>query len=272
MRPIVLYRESEMPKEELASAQKEFPCIKSRMDVQSGDLVIARYSALPFYKELEEDIRHSGGEMINTLFDHAYIADLRNWVEDLREMTPETWYRLQDISDDGPFILKGKTNSKKHNWSTHMYAENKREAGNVYSRLCEDGLIGYQDVYIRRYEPLVTYITSLNGLPITQEYRFFVGYGRILCGGYYWDAYSPDIEEQTGIKVPGPECVPSEFLHEAINRLSGKAPFFALDVGRKVTGEWVVIEINDGQMAGLSACPSRDLYRNLRSVIDTIHV
>jgi hypothetical protein len=101
---------------------------------------------LPFYKEFEDDIKYLGGNLINSYREHCYVADLQNWYYDLEEYTPKTWFRLDQLPETGPYVLKGKTNSKKHKWSTHMYAKNKEKAMNVYSLLSTDGYIGHQDI------------------------------------------------------------------------------------------------------------------------------
>ena len=97
MRNIILYRDDTGWKYESAAAQKYFTCIKSRMQIQAGDLVIPRYSALPFYNEQENDINYVGAKMINSYHQHLYVADLQNWVEDLKDITPQTWNSVAGI-------------------------------------------------------------------------------------------------------------------------------------------------------------------------------
>jgi hypothetical protein len=41
-----------------------------------------------------------------------------------------------------------------------------------------------------------------------------------------------------------------------------------LDVAEKENGEFVLIEINDGQMSGLSCCNPEELYLNLKKQLD----
>jgi hypothetical protein len=186
-----------MEQEELTAAKAHFPCITSRMAIAPDQLIIGRYSVLPFYRELEQDIQYIGARLINTYEQHLYVADLQNWVADLGALTPVTWSRLEDINGTtGPFVLKGATNSKKFQWKTHMFARDWLEAGTVYDRLCEDGLIAQQRIYIRQYVPLTTYFEDVVGLPVTKEFRFFVYNGEILTGGYYWSSHIDVLHEQ----------------------------------------------------------------------------
>jgi hypothetical protein len=271
MRPVVLYRASMMPKDEISAAEAAgFFCTHSRMLVKPGDVVVARYSALPFYKEQEEDIKLAGGVMINTLYQHAYIADMRNWYEDLQGMTPETWFRIDEIPHEGSFVLKGKTNSRKEHWKTHMFAQDRQAAIDVCERLLLDGFIGQggQDIYVRRYVPLVTYARGINDLPITEEYRFFVCNQRVLSWGYYWSSWGDTIHETDSTwTAPTPDQPIFDLVAEATKRIGKRAAFYAIDVARTAEGQPIVIELNDGQMSGLSANQPTHLYSKLYAAI-----
>ena len=173
MNPIIIYRDDIDWRHEAEAAKKYFPCYNSRLKAKKGDLVIARFSSLPFFKEQENDYKELGASMINNYTEHNYIADLGNWYYDLSEFTPRTWANLVAIPEKGPFILKGETNSKKFFFKDLMYAEDKKAAIEVYGKLCADSMLQYQRIYIRQYIPLETYMIGLQGLPITKEFRFF---------------------------------------------------------------------------------------------------
>jgi hypothetical protein len=263
MSTVIYYRAGGvMEQEELAAAKRHFTVVGSRLSIQAGQLVIGRYSVLPFYRDLEQDVLTLEARLINSYSQHLYVADLQNWVADLGDMTPATWSSLEDIPEEGPFVLKGATNSKKFQWKTHMYAEDRREACEVYARLCEDGLISEQRIYIRKYVPLFTYFPDVIGLPVTKEFRFFVYDGEILCGGYYWSSHVDTLLE-SGIELPKVEEVPRAFLEKVTGRIGRKVMFYALDVAQTLSGDWIVIELNDGQMSGLSMNDPDELYERL---------
>jgi len=232
------------------------------MQIKSDDLVIGRYSVLPFYKELEDDIKSVNAKLINTYKQHKYVADCKNWAVDLDGLTPKTWTRLEDLPEDGPFVLKGETNSKKFLWKSHMFAEDKKRAIEIHSLLCADSLIGEQDIIIRQYIPLHTYMIGLQDLPITKEFRFFILNGRVISSGYYWSSHVEEIKEKLG-KIPSSQEVPIEFMAKAINSIKSNINFFTIDVAQTESGEWIVIELNDGQMSGLSENNPEVLYANL---------
>jgi len=267
-RPVVLLRTLPgQDKEELQAIQECFPVIESRMDIRPDDLVIGRYSVLPFYEEQSRDILKVGARLINTYAQHRYIADLMNWYEDLRGITPETWVNLETAQTDGPFILKGETNSKKFQWDTHMFAATRRDASIVCSELQNDSLVGYQNIVVRRYIPLKTYYVSFHGLPVTKEFRFFIAYGEVLSGGYYWASHTQDLKDIYNI-VPDVGEVPRRLLQDVIDRVGNNAAFYAVDVAQTEKGDWIVIELNDGQMSGLSDNDPKTLYKNLKKAID----
>lgn len=264
--PIVLYRGSELDDkpEELQAMRQYFECTPNRTLIDSNRLVIGRYSVLPFYKDTEADIKALGSTLINTYTQHQFIADLGNYAEILHGLTPTSWRDLSQVDQDGPYILKGATNSAKFLWDTHMFASNKKEAQEVLIRLQQDSLIGTQDIYIRKYVPLKTYFISIRDLPITDEYRFFICDGKVLCGAYYWSSFAEDFP---GGKPPTADCVPQSLLDEVISRVGDRARFYVVDVAQTRDGDWIVIELNDGQMSGLSENDPSVLYRNLKSVL-----
>lgn len=261
-RHVILYRGTDFEKEELESASWFFNCINRRPDVHQGDLVIGRYSSLPFYAEQAKDIDYVGAKLINSYQQHQYIADLGNWALDLDRLTPRTWRNIEDIPEKGPFVLKGETNSRKSHWLRDMYCENKTEAIAIHNRLVDDGLLSQQKIYIRQYVPLIKYMDGVNGMPVTKEFRFFVAFGTILCGGYYWQNYIDDLSVK-----PDHGEVPLDFLYDVIMRVGDQSNFYTIDVAQTQSGEWIVIELNEGQMSGLSCNEPFRLYENLSNVL-----
>lgn len=205
----------------------------------------------------------NGSKLINSYSQHRWIADLKEWYQDLEGLTPKTWFELSTLPEnEGPFVLKGETNSRKFNWNTHMFAATKKDAIHVYGLLSQDGLVGSQDIYIRKYEPLMKLGEGLNGLQVSEEYRFFVLDGQILTGAFYWSSHVDDLTT-----VPSAASVPKEFLDRVLERIGSKARFVVIDVARKANGDWTVIELNDGQQSGLSENNPEDLYRNMKKVL-----
>lgn len=263
MEPYIFIRESLADEEEIKAAEMYFPIVTQRTAVPRNSLVIPRYSALPFNKELEDDVINLGSKLINSHIQHVYVADLQNWYQDIKEFTPYTWFKLHELPEEGPFILKGATNSKKYQFSTHMYADNKNEAMQVFTNLIGDGYIGEQNIYVRQYIPLKRLCDSIGDCPpISEEYRFFVLDGKIVGKGFYWSTYEDDIEQKVS-----PDFVPQDFLNTVINKIKLHIRFFVVDVARTAEDTWIVVELNDGCQSGLSCIDPYDLYKNICKVL-----
>jgi len=261
--PVIYFRSRLAEQQERNAASEHFRVITQRTHCRPGELVIPRYSALPENKELCLDIVELGATPINTYRQHCYVADVRNWYYDLADITPRTWFALDQIpANGGPFILKGATNSRKFLWDSHMFAKDKHAAGEVYIRLAQDSHIGVQPIYIRQYVPLHNLTTGLNGMPVSEEYRFMILDRQVVASGFYWSSHVDDLD-----RAYSSDAVPREFLDKVIARVAKHIRFWVVDVARTASGEWLVIELNDGQQAGLSEIEPAAFYRELRRII-----
>ena len=254
MTPVILFRKDRDTEEEFVIAKKYFQVYETRCQVPRDVLVIPRYSALPFYKELEIDVSFHNSRLVNSYREHSYIADF-SYYFDIEDLTPKTYFNLDQIPEGGPYVVKGATNSRKFDWNKMMFAKNRRQAIDIACDLRKDSMIQYQDIIVREFVPLVKIEEGLNGLPMSNEWRFFCYKDTILSYGFYWTiaefegAFS---QEATNL------------VQEVIKRVSGQVNFFVVDVAQKETGEWVVIELNDGQMSGLSDNDPETLYGSLK--------
>lgn len=264
MNPVIYLRSSLAEEAEARAAAVYFNVYENRAAIPKDSLVIPRYSALPFYQELEKDMAHLGSSLINSWREHSYVADLQNWYYHLADVTPRTWFSLDQMPIEGPFVLKGQTNSRKWQWDTHMYAKDRYAACEVACRLGEDSMLGVQRVYGREYVELNRLATGLRGLPISEEYRFFILNGEVLASGFYWSSHVDDLDRTYDPDVE----VPPEFIQKVVDKVAQHIPFFVVDVARTAAGDWIVVELNDGQQAGLSTIDPLQFYRNLRKSIE----
>lgn len=263
MNPVIYLRGALAEEAEKVAAARYFPMADHRTAIPPGSLVVPRYSALPFLQELVDDMRDMGSELINTKEEHDYVANLRNWYYDLGDLTPRTWFALDQMPTEGPFVLKGATNSMKFYWNTHMFAENRYRAMEVAANLFKDANVGVQPIYGREYVPLRKLADGLNGLPISEEYRFFFLGEQLVDAGFYWSSHVDDIEGEFDPMVE----VPKDFLAKVIEKVSPKIRFWVVDVARKADGGWMVVELNDGQQSGLGCIDPERFYRRLRELL-----
>jgi len=262
--PSILFRYGVIDTEqELQACKKYFNTYRIRTDIPSGALVIGRYSVLPFYRELEMDLANREATLINSYAQHRWIADFE-WYEYVKRFTPESWFErdIYKVDYDGPFILKGATNGRKYQWKTHMYAENKKSALDVASRLANDPIIGQQEIIYRKYIPLRQIDKcEISGLPFVNEWRIFYYKNILLSYGFYWTG----AQNQDKAYINDKAFVLSQSV---ANICANHVNFFVLDVAETATGEWILVEINDGQMSGLSENNSDALYKNLKRILN----
>lgn len=259
---VVLFRKTVDTTDELEVAKTHFQVVEYRSQVPPNSLVIARYSALPYYRELEEDLKANGSRLLNSIRGHKWIADFDYYYE-LSRYTPRSWreYEMQHCDHHGPFVVKGATNSRKHKWNTHMFAPDKKTALLIGSELASDDLVGPQGIIYREYVPLKTFEIGVNGLPFSNEWRIFYYKGHRLTYGYYWTlADNPKLAnlDKQGL----------DLADEIAQKVAEHVDFYVIDMAQRDTGEWVMIELNDAQMAGLSFNDPHVLYANLVRALD----
>lgn len=261
--PVVLFRKDRDNEEEFNICSNYFPTYQYRSDIPQDSLVICRYSCLPFYKELEYDVENKNSVLVNSYSQHDHVASF-DWYfsnEEIHEYTPKTWYdwQIPDVKFEGPYVVKGLTNSRKFNWDTHMYAKDRLALSDVMRNLYNDPLIGPQGLIVREYTPLKTFEVGINGLPFTNEWRLFYYDRTLLAFNYYWTG----LDNKSSIDNTSiPDML--FFANNVARIISKNIPFFSIDVAEKEDGTWTLIEVNDAQMAGLSMIKPDILYKNLQ--------
>lgn len=256
MEPIILFRHDRNTEDEKNIALQHFNVTDSRVNL-GKNLVIGRYSVLPFYHELERDLWRQESRLINSFQEHQYVANF-DYYQDLKDFTAPTWFRLEDVpKDSGPWIVKGRTNSRKFDWAESMFAEDWKALVNLWMRLSKDHLLGPQGLVARKFLSLELVEEGLTQ-PMFNEHRFFFYKGNLLSHGYYWSS---------GEKVGEVTSEGISFAHKIAQQVRENIPFVVIDIARRTDGSWVLIELNDGQMSGLSENDPNQLYANLAAVL-----
>ncbi len=142
-----------------------------------------------------------------------------------------------------PVIVKDYVKSQKHRWAEACYipsAADQAAVEQVVGRfLALQGPDLNEGLVFREYvpfEPLATHASS--GMPLSREFRLFFLDGALLLVVPYWEqgAYGtlqPPIERF----LPTARTIQSRL--------------FTMDVAKRQDGDWLIVELGDGQVAGL---------------------
>lgn len=269
MKPYLLYAialERESPGE-LEAAQAAFGadmCGFNVNEIPPGSLVVPRWRALPFGRELEAEVTSGGSTLVNSYHEHRLVANLFNYVQVLEGLTAPA-YRIDELAylPEGAYFLKGETNSLKNDWFGSAYAPTKRAVIDVASRISKDGLVGSQELVIRPFRSYRKLCEAVDGRPVFNERRVFTYRGEVLSDGFYWSSFVDDVGEVSPL-------IEGEFertLGAALERLRDHTPFVVIDMAEFEDGSWEVVELNDGSMSGLSENDPSVLWTNFVNAI-----
>lgn len=207
-------------------------------------------------------------ELINNPEEYKHYHYLPDSYHKIKSKTPKTnWTTkleeesiLQALKEfgDNPIIVKDFVKSEKHNWKEACFIPNSSDsnkAKSVVNKFIElRGSSLNEGLVFRKFEEL-EYLTdhSKSGMPLTKEFRVFFAYGNIISVLNYWD------EGEYGNSKP----VLDEFINIAQNIESN---FFKMDIAQRKDGEWIIMELGDGQVAGLpDNADKQEFYKNLKT-------
>jgi hypothetical protein len=144
---------------------------------------------------------------------------------------------------DAPIVLKDYVKSRKHEWAEACFiprASDRDAVDRVVCRFLElqgDSLVG--GLVFREF---VEFESAGNhpksGMPLAREHRIFWIDHRPLVSFPYWSDVG-----QTG---DGP---PPETFDAVVAKVRSR--FFTMDVAKRKGGDWMIVELGDGQVAGL---------------------
>ena len=172
--------------------------------------------------------------------------------------TPKTfWLKVanQQVDFDSVFniiapfgeaslLIKDYVKSQKHYWDTACFIPSATDKDKVKSVVQKFVALQNTDLneglVIREFIELADLtIHSKSGMPLKQEYRLFFLNGYLLGCYNYWEEgeYSAD------------EHPPLNVFTDIARKVESK--FFTIDIAKTKGGEWIIIELGDGQVSGL---------------------
>jgi hypothetical protein len=222
------------------------------------------------YLILYNDLLSKNFKLINDVEEYQNCHYLPDSLKFIENRTPKTVFEKFDddnsidkliekskIFGQKPVILKDYVKSEKHDWETACFVADASDTDNLKKSITK--LIELRDKYLNEGITIREFIElndltihSKSGMPLTEEYRLFFC-NKKLVGIYdYW--------EEGDYKFSKPDTKEFEEIAKQI-----ESNFFSMDIARQKNGELIIIELGDGQVAGLPDKTNRnEFYKQLK--------
>lgn len=223
------------------------------------------------YSILYNDLLSKNFKLINTVEEYQNCHYLPDSLKFIESRTPKTVFEKFDSSNaiekliekskvfgQKPVILKDYVKSEKHDWETACYVPDVSNTDKLKQTI--NNLVELRDKYlnegivIREFVELNDLtIHSKSRMPLTEEYRLFFCNERLVGIYDYW--------EEGEYKLSKPDTTEFEEIAKKV-----ESNFFTMDIARQKNGELIIIELGDGQVAGLPDKADRnEFYKQLKN-------
>lgn len=201
------------------------------------------------YAALHEAALRSGRVLVNSPQQYEHGHYLPRSYPLIDEHSPRTvWSESTELPDLESFgaravVLKDFVKSEKHAWLDACFIPDASDRSNVTRVVgnflalrgaeLNGGLVFREFVALEQVG-----VHPKSGMPLGRELRQFFFDGRPVLRFNYWDevAYAFD------------DALPS-WVGEVASRIQSR--FFSMDLARTAVGEWLIVELGDGQVSGL---------------------
>jgi len=208
------------------------------------------------YQQFYDGLLARNIQLINSPEEYVFCHYLPNSYSTIEAYTPKSIFKplnkTFDIEDyktelkvfgNKPIIVKDYVKSQKHYWEEACFIPNAsdlKQVEQITKRFIELQDVDLNEGIVYREFVDLQELTqhSKSGMPLTKEFRLFVKNGQIISSFNYWDEGDY-----------GNTTADFAFLEEVIPKI--KSNFFSIDIAQKVPGEWVIVELGDGQVSGL---------------------
>ncbi|MDF1660736.1 MAG: ATP-grasp domain-containing protein [Planctomycetota bacterium] len=174
------------------------------------------------------------------------------WLEKEGGFSPERVVHACRAFGEKPIVIKDYVKSQKHYWKEACFvpcANDSEALDKVMRRFIElqgESLAG--GLVFREFVPLKELgVHPQSGMPMSREFRIFFFNRAPISILKYWD------------DAADPELGPPRDLFLAVAAQIDSA-FFSMDVAQTVGGDWLILEIGDGQVSGFSEAVDLPLF------------
>lgn len=238
-----------------------FDC-RTPYEFQNSVTGVARVGAFDDYETFYSNAAKEGINLVHSPEEHTRCTSLPIWYPLIEKLTPRSrWY--SDIPDFDeiesefglPVFIKGSRQTSKHNAAASI-VQNHQDFDEAVRIFRSDPILHWQDFVCRELVAL----RSISGgsddkIPASFEFRTFWWKGALVGSGPYWleaNKYNwSEAEKSTALKI-------AKIAVDAIN-----CAFLVVDLAQTTTGDWVVIECNDGMESGYAGASPYAIWQNI---------
>ncbi|GMK37191.1 hypothetical protein PCCS19_02440 [Paenibacillus sp. CCS19] len=209
------------------------------------------------YEKLYEGLLKKNVVLINNPEEYRNCHYLPNFYENIKDVTPySNWIQIVNLKNDfdqiyknlaefgnKPIIIKDYVKSRKHEWNEAFFIPDASDSihavqviNNFIARQGEDineGIVLREFVNLEQIS-----VHTKSRMPLSKEFRLFYLNNTFLFQFDYWEDSIYDNDK--------PDLTTFNQIAQDIG-----SNFFTMDIGKTVSGDWIVIEIGDGQVSGL---------------------
>ncbi len=237
-----------------------FGCRVARPDCNPVE-AIARVGAIDEYGDAYQHLLARGVRLVHTPQQHLACSQLPYWYEPLRDITPRSlWFNTRPSATDvgkelgWPVFIKGARQTSRHQRALSI-VNNPDECERALDAYENDPILQWQEIVCRQFVPLRR-VEDIDPERIPSSFEFRSFWWHNTCVGFdrYWTESTYAIsksEQERALRVG----------RDASQRID--APFKVIDLAQTETGDWIVIELNDGQESGYAAIHPLGLWRRL---------
>jgi hypothetical protein len=208
------------------------------------------------YAKLYNELLVLNYELINNPVEYQNCHYLPDSLKFIENYTPKTIFEkykneesiktLIDKSknfDGKAVIVKDYVKSEKHYWNTACFVQNSNDieklSETIKNLMSLRGNYLNEGIVIREYIELnILTNHSKSGMPLSEEYRLFFYKNEILCILNYWE----EVEY-------GNMDIDLKLFENIAKNIENN--FFTMDIAKNRHGEYIIIELGDGQVSGL---------------------
>jgi hypothetical protein len=226
--------------------------------------VIARIGAIENYQQIYNELLSEEISLVHTPDEHDRCSFIHGWYPLIKDFTPysvifHTLPTVKIVENDfkWPIFVKGERQTNKHKKSLSVI-ENKEQFEQLLTHWQHDPVLHWQKMVCRQFIPLqLVDIPVGDHIQSSFEFRLFYWKQQLVSIGRYWHASNYTLSENEQKKV-------IELGNEVAKCIS--VCFLAIDLAKTTTGNWIVIEVNDGQESGYAGNNAYLLWQNIIKV------